>query len=85
MVLLAALLAYPVSFGFACRFAGQWPLSESAFTMVYRPCIYLAFHGPPPVRDPLQWWARKCGGELNLLIIEVSRDLSPAVRVEKFR
>lgn len=83
-VVVALLLAYSLSFGPACHFAGTGLLSGSRFETAYRPCLDLAIDGPPLIRAPLRWWVKQCGGELNLLFIEVDRLMPPPVHRETF-
>jgi hypothetical protein len=67
-VALVAVLAYPISFGPACRL-----LPRSYITAFYRPCVSLALDGPQQTRVPLMWWVETCGGGMALTILSIER------------
>jgi len=65
---LAVVVAYPLSFGPACRL-----LPFDTLTTVYWPCICLALDGPRSISAPMMLWADTCGGGVALTILQIDR------------
>jgi hypothetical protein len=70
VVVVAVLVGYPLSFGPACRLAGQWPEVARPLAIVYWPPMKLLRDKPIPIATPLlAWWVDVCRGRLGCLYI----------------
>jgi len=56
IVLVAAVLLYPVSFGPAVWLTARGHVQKSTVESVYWPMIWAAGHGPSPLRRAALWW-----------------------------
>jgi len=75
-VIAVVLLAYPLSFGPACRLVHEGILPWSILRSVpYRPCFLLAAYGPPPISRFVWEWVGFCGGEWALGFAKADEDL----------
>src|SRR5262245_14026922 len=59
VVVVAVLVAYPLSFGPACWISSRTPTGRKAVNAIYQPFMRLWWRGAEPARrDPLVWYAR---------------------------
>jgi hypothetical protein len=65
-VALAALIAYAISIGPACRLATHGFLSVSQIATAYRPLLWLDFHSPPGLQAVLTRYSDLFGGQDKL-------------------
>jgi hypothetical protein len=56
-VMVAAALAYPLSFGPACWLVTHSYLPVKPTWWAFRPMTLLAVNGPEPIQKPIWWWA----------------------------
>ncbi len=54
--LIAALLFFPVSFGPAVWLASCGHVERKTVECVYEPILWMAAHGPRPVKATVSWW-----------------------------
>jgi len=57
VLVLVALVAYPLSLGPACRIAMREGALRPPIARVYRPLILAASDGPKPIQSALSWFA----------------------------
>jgi hypothetical protein len=66
VVVVVALVAYPLSFGPACWLFKRSYISEHRFSAAYEPCVQAAESGPYFAQRVIRKWADLCaGGMLN--------------------
>jgi hypothetical protein len=65
VVLVVALVGYPLSFGLFNRMVYNNQLSGETnhrLTIFYGPMFWLSEHGPLPVRQVIEWYCGLCAG-----------------------
>ncbi len=77
VVVVVALVGYPLSFGPACWWFTRHPQRESCLDQIYYPVLRVWDAGPSPVRQALDWYANLgaafeiCVGENNNRQLEI--------------
>jgi hypothetical protein len=60
VVLVAALVGYPLSFGPACWLADYSGMGKEIIPMIFTPAIWCSANGAAPVSAGINWWAHLC-------------------------
>ena len=56
LVVVVALVAYPLSFGPACWAVGRAHFADQAFRATYRPLVWIFQRLPPQAQSAAQWY-----------------------------
>jgi len=66
VVVVAVLVAYPLSIGPACWVADHSWIGKEIVAMIYTPAIWCSANGPAPIAAAVNWWAHLyCKNEWN--------------------